>query len=326
MAFSEALLSELLALAELGNVAAACRLGDLAYDQAKASEWYRKAAEQGYARAQVSLGLMYANGRGVQKDLKAATDWYWKAAEQGYGKGLLAFLSTSSDMTPLRTSKNALARFQDTASNGDLEAQCGLGVLYEHGLGVEKNPAVAAQLYCKAAMKGHQYARQRLEALSPSDNKNLLEYLRSRECADQRQEQRPVERSNDDEACGYSRPRTDEDVSQMSGQEFELLVKSLLARHGYVSIEMTPGSGDMGADLVVRHNERVIVIQCKRYSGAVGLQAVQEILGAKSFYQAHEAWVITNSTFTDPARMLARSGQVRLIDGEGMKKGGASFS
>ena len=31
-------------------------------DSVKAVEWYRKAAEQGYAPAQFKLGWMYANG------------------------------------------------------------------------------------------------------------------------------------------------------------------------------------------------------------------------------------------------------------------------
>jgi uncharacterized protein len=32
-------------------------------DDAQAVAWYRKAAEQGYAAAQVNLGVMYANGK-----------------------------------------------------------------------------------------------------------------------------------------------------------------------------------------------------------------------------------------------------------------------
>lgn len=98
----------------------------------------------------------------------------------------------------------------------------------------------------------------------------------------------------------------------MSGKHFELFVRDRLIARGYANIETTRGSGDMGADLIVRQNGRVIVIQCKRYAGAVGLAAVQEVLGAKSFYQADEAWVITNSTFTPAARRLARSANVRL--------------
>ena len=36
-------------------------------DYAQAVSWYRKAAQQGYAEAQYTLGWMYANGRGVPR-------------------------------------------------------------------------------------------------------------------------------------------------------------------------------------------------------------------------------------------------------------------
>jgi TPR repeat protein len=49
----------------------------------KAAELYRKAAEQGDADAQNSLGKCYQNGIGVTKDLKKAADWFRKAAKQG---------------------------------------------------------------------------------------------------------------------------------------------------------------------------------------------------------------------------------------------------
>ncbi|WP_304666925.1 tetratricopeptide repeat protein, partial [Neisseria bergeri] len=53
-------------------------------DYAQAVQWYRKAAEQGYAGAQVNLGLMYEQGQGVRQDYAQAVQWYRKAAEQGY--------------------------------------------------------------------------------------------------------------------------------------------------------------------------------------------------------------------------------------------------
>ena len=46
-------------------------------------KWYRKAAEQGYANAQCSLGVCYASGQGVEQDDKEAVKLYRKAAEQG---------------------------------------------------------------------------------------------------------------------------------------------------------------------------------------------------------------------------------------------------
>ncbi|MCH8921990.1 MAG: sel1 repeat family protein, partial [Planctomycetes bacterium] len=53
-------------------------------DDAEAVKWYRLAAEQGYAEAQFGLGLMYDGGRGVPQDYAEAVKWYRLAAEQGY--------------------------------------------------------------------------------------------------------------------------------------------------------------------------------------------------------------------------------------------------
>ena len=77
---------------------------------------YRKAAEQGDAQAQFNLGLCYANGDGVQKDLTQAVFWLRKAADQG-----------------------------------DAEAQFNLGVCYANGYGVQKDLTQAVFWFCKAA-------------------------------------------------------------------------------------------------------------------------------------------------------------------------------
>ncbi|WP_439830288.1 tetratricopeptide repeat protein, partial [Aeromonas veronii] len=52
-------------------------------DDAQALAWYRKAAEQGHAKAQYNLGVMYGNGQGVPQDDAQAVVWFRKAAEQG---------------------------------------------------------------------------------------------------------------------------------------------------------------------------------------------------------------------------------------------------
>ena len=58
-------------------------------DDAKAMEWYLKAAEQGNAEAQYELGVMYYNGRGAEQDYEEAFKWYLKAAEQGHARAQL---------------------------------------------------------------------------------------------------------------------------------------------------------------------------------------------------------------------------------------------
>jgi len=40
-------------------------------------------AQRGDARAQTTLGFMYANGRGVPQSYDVAVDWYLQSAEQG---------------------------------------------------------------------------------------------------------------------------------------------------------------------------------------------------------------------------------------------------
>jgi hypothetical protein len=56
----------------------------LTKDEARAAQWFRKAAEQGLPEAQNQLGAMYLHGRGVPKDYTQALAWFVKAAEQGY--------------------------------------------------------------------------------------------------------------------------------------------------------------------------------------------------------------------------------------------------
>ncbi len=49
----------------------------------ESARWYRKAAEQGHAKAQNSLGFRYAHGRGVPEDHILAYAWWNIAATNG---------------------------------------------------------------------------------------------------------------------------------------------------------------------------------------------------------------------------------------------------
>lgn len=78
-------------------------------------------------------------------------------------------------------------------------------------------------------------------------------------------------------------------------------------------VELTPASGDQGADLIVYLQDFKIVIQAKNYAGKVGNSAVQEAHAAKGFYAAHVAMVVTSSDFTQSARDLAGELGVLLV-------------
>ncbi|MBL8705720.1 MAG: SEL1-like repeat protein [Rhodospirillales bacterium] len=56
-------------------------------DYAKAMQWYQRAAELGFARAQNDIGYLLEEGLGTKKDVAAAAKWYRVSAEQGWSKG-----------------------------------------------------------------------------------------------------------------------------------------------------------------------------------------------------------------------------------------------
>ncbi|GHT40295.1 hypothetical protein AGMMS49921_01440 [Endomicrobiia bacterium] len=72
----------------------------------EASNWFKKSAEQGNAKAQYNLGLMYDKGEGVKQDYKEAVDWYKKAALQGHSDARTVLVKTLSNSSKnIKTSK-----------------------------------------------------------------------------------------------------------------------------------------------------------------------------------------------------------------------------
>ncbi|MEK5394105.1 restriction endonuclease [Margalitia sp. FSL K6-0131] len=107
------------------------------------------------------------------------------------------------------------------------------------------------------------------------------------------------------------------EIDKMDGLQFEKYLVALFKGLGYKA-KGTPSTNDFGADLILEGKER-IVVQAKRYRDKVGIKAVQEIVSAKEYYNANQAWVITNNFFTPAAEKLARSTNVKLIDRNGLQ-------
>ena len=108
-------------------------------------------------------------------------------------------------------------------------------------------------------------------------------------------------------------------VDEMTGRQFEEYLRVLFRERGY-QVQLTPATGDYGADLILSAKDQKIVVQAKRYKKNVGLKAVQEISTAKNHFNADECWVVTNSYYTEPAKKLAASNRVRLVDRELLMK------
>src|SRR5665213_1099071 len=129
------------ARAEKGDATAqfelACRYakgyGGVTQDEAESAKWFRKAAEQGDAGAQMMLGGFYATGRGVPQDYTESAKWFRKAAEQG-----------------------------------DADSQWGLGCAYDFGEGVPKDYVEAYKWYNLAAAQNQTNAIHCLDRISES--------------------------------------------------------------------------------------------------------------------------------------------------------------
>jgi len=100
-------------------------------------------------------------------------------------------------------------------------------------------------------------------------------------------------------------------VDRMTGEEFEEFLACCFRNLGY-AVEMTPKTGDFGADLILSKARKKTVVQAKRYQGKVGNSAVQEVVSAVKYYGAQDAIVITNSKFTSNAHKLAQANGVQL--------------
>jgi restriction system protein len=105
------------------------------------------------------------------------------------------------------------------------------------------------------------------------------------------------------------------EIDKMSGRQFEHYLGHLFKAYGY-KVNVTQSVGDFGADLVIEKAGKKTVIQAKRYEKNVGIKAVQEAQSAIAHYKASEAWVVSNSGYTEAARTLAESNGVRLIGRE----------
>lgn len=101
---------------------------------------------------------------------------------------------------------------------------------------------------------------------------------------------------------------------QLDGYGFERFCADILAKNNFYNIELTPGSGDQGIDVIAYKDGIKYGIQCKRYSSDVGNSAVQEAFSGKVFYNCHVAVVLTNRYFTHSAKELAEKNGVLLWD------------
>ena len=78
--------------------------------------WYRRAAQQGNADAQYSLGNLYLMGEGLEQDDQQAADWYALAAVQGH-------MSATHNLASLQKSMRSTERLEIETGTDDVATE-----------------------------------------------------------------------------------------------------------------------------------------------------------------------------------------------------------
>lgn len=136
-------------------------------DFAKAAGWYRRLAQSGDARAQTSLGLMYAQGYGVTKNPAEAHRWWsFAAAQNDPGAQFNLGLSYVRGEGVAADPTLAARWFREAAQRGHVQAQYNLGLMLHEGRGIERNRQEAYYWIKVAALQGDERAAQNIARLS----------------------------------------------------------------------------------------------------------------------------------------------------------------
>lgn len=126
-------------------------------------------ANAGDAASQFNMGVMYANGLGVDRDVSVAMDWWGRAARQLHVRAAhnlaLAMLAGEpiTGGVPSEPDFPGILRYLKIGSDaGYPNSEYTLGKLYAEGVGVEKDPRRAAELFLSASIKGFAKAQYNL--------------------------------------------------------------------------------------------------------------------------------------------------------------------
>lgn len=126
----------------------------------EAAKWFRLAAEQGYAKAQSNIGVMYYTGQGVPKNYSEAVKWFRLAAGQGhdYAQLSLGLMYNNGQGVPKNITE-AAKLYRVAAEHGNAPAQFALGWMYANGNGVPSDNAEAVKWFRLAADQGNAFAQ-----------------------------------------------------------------------------------------------------------------------------------------------------------------------
>jgi TPR repeat protein len=126
-------------------------------DYVAAMALWRPLAEEGDAKSQYRVAVLYDLGRGVVSDQQAAVLWYRRAAHQGHANAqhnLGSMYELGEGVEPDYALAAAIVWFRRAALQGYAPSQCSLGVMYALGRGVRRDD-IEAYKWFSLAMQGN---------------------------------------------------------------------------------------------------------------------------------------------------------------------------
>lgn len=138
----------------------------------EAMKWFRKAADQNYAEAQYSIGMLYDYGLGVRQDFTRAMRWYLLAAAQNHA-GAQYCIGMLYDNTAgsVQDFAKAMRWYRLAAAQNHPGALYSIGMLFDMGLGVLPDRTEAREWFQKAAAQGHELATKNIKRLNGKTKK-----------------------------------------------------------------------------------------------------------------------------------------------------------
>jgi restriction system protein len=104
-----------------------------------------------------------------------------------------------------------------------------------------------------------------------------------------------------------------EDINKLNPLEFEIFVKELYKKLGYNSW-ITQRTHDHGADVIAEKNSKRIAIQVKYSKKNINGYGIYQTERGKHNYKADKGICVTNSRFTNQAKLDALRYDIQLMD------------
>lgn len=144
-------------------------------DLAQAAAWFERAAQQEHAPAQYRLGALYEKGTGVERDLEKAQSWYQRAAERGNVRAmhnLAVLIAEGAAGKPDYAS--AAQWFRAAAEHGVRDSQYNFAILNARGLGTAQDMVQSYMWFSLAAAQGDEDAgKKRADVAARLDARQL---------------------------------------------------------------------------------------------------------------------------------------------------------